>query len=390
MTKISLFSQIISLLPRKSFDKLTQKYQSDKSCKGINSWTHLVSMIFCHLGQAGSVRDISNGLRSITGNLSHLGLKKAPSKSSVSYINKNRTWELFRDFYFEVLTQIQARHSFQREKLQRLKRKIFIIDSSLVSLSLGLFDWAHYRSKKGAVKLHLMLDYDGCLPVFADLTSGKTHDVTIAKAQEYPKGSILVFDRAYINYRWLNILDSKNIYFVTRSKSNMAYRITESYEIPEKDKGYILEDVDIELSGHYSSQDYPRKLRLVRIWDEETRKELVFLTNNRFWTARTVAEIYKQRWAIEVFFKALKQNLRIKSFVGTSPNAVMIQVWTALLTMLLVTSLKEKAEYEWHLSNLITFLRLNLFVKIDLFKWLDQPFIANPKPAGQQLCLFSG
>lgn len=390
MVKVSLFSQIISLLPRNSFDKLTQQYQTDKSVKGLNSWTHLVSMIFCHLGQAGSVRDISNGLRSITGNLSHLGLQRAPSKSSVSYINQNRSWELFRDYYFEVLDQIQKQYSFTRTKLHRLKRKIFIIDASLVSLSLGLFNWAHYRSKKGAVKLHLVLDYDGCLPVFAQLTDGKVHDINIAKTLEYPKGSVLVFDRAYIDYKWLYNLDSNNIFFVSRAKSNMAYQIVETYDIPEKDEGYILEDVDIELTGHYSSKDYSRKLRLVRIWDQENNKELVFLTNQRSWTARTVAEIYKERWNIEVFFKAIKQNLRIKSFVGTSPNAVMIQVWTALLTMLLMTFLKERAKYEWHLSNLITFIRLNLFVKIDLFKWLDQPFITKPENNNLQLQLFSG
>lgn len=391
MTKISLFSQIISLLPRNSFDKLTDQHQTDKSVKGINSWTHLVSMIFCHLGQAGSVRDISNGLRSITGNLNHLGMKRAPSKSSISYINKHRSWELFRDYYFAVLSQVQSQHHFGREKLHRLKRKIFIIDSSLVSLSLSLFDWAHYRSKKGAIKLHLMLDYDGCLPVFADLTDGKTHDMTIAKAQEYPQESILVFDRAYVHFEWMNKLDSKRIYFVTRSKSNMSYRITDRYEIPKKDKGFVLEDVDIELTGVNSSQVYPKKLRLVKIRDKETHKELVFLTNQRSWTATTVAEIYKQRWNIEIFFKSLKQNLRIKSFVGTSSNAVMIQVWTALLTMLLVTLLKVKAKYTWHLSNLITFLRLNLFVKIDLFRWLDKPFIDKPTVDGTQLeLMFSG
>jgi hypothetical protein len=390
MTKISLFSQIVSLLPRNSFDNLTHKYQTDKCNKGLNSWTHLVSMLFCHLAQAGSVRDISNGLRSITGNLNHLGLSRAPSKSSVSYINKHRNWQLFRDYYMILLERFQQQHTFIRKKLLRLRRKIFLLDATVIPLCLSVFDWAKFRSRKGAIKLHLMLDYDGCLPVFADLTSGKVHEINIARQTEYPKGSVLVFDLAYIDFNWLSILDSKSIFFVTQAKDNMVYYVVQEYEIKPKDEGYILEDVDVELAGYQSFHNYPGKLRLVRIWDEELEREMVFMTNHLFWTARTVAEIYKERWNIEIFFKSLKQNLRIKTFVGTSPNAVMIQIWTALICMLILTFLKAKAEYEWHLSNLITFVRLNLFVKIDLFTWLDYPFYRKTKISEFQLKLFSG
>ena len=390
MTKISLFSQIISLLPRNSFEELTNKYQSDKSNKGINSWTHLVSMLFCHIGQASSVRDISNGLRSITGNLNHLGLRCAPSKSAISYINQHRNWQLFRDYYNDLLKHFQRQHTFIRSRLNRLRRKIFILDATIIPLCLSVFNWAKFRSQKGAVKLHLMLDYDGCLPVFADLTSGKVHEINIARQAQYPKGSVLVFDLGYIDFKWLHNLDSKSIFFVTRAKDNMDYQIVKDHDTITMDNDYILEDVSIILSNPQSYQNYPGRLRLIKIWDNEMNCEMTFMTNNFFWTAKTVAEIYKERWNIEIFFKSLKQHLRIKTFVGTSSNAVMIQIWTALIAILILTFLKAKAEYQWHLSNLITFVRLNLFVKIDLFSWLNNPFYKKSMPLDYQLSLFSG
>lgn len=348
-------------------------------------------MLFCHIAKAGSVRDISNGLRSITGNISHLGMHKVPSKSSLSYINRHRDWQLFRDYYFQLLDHFQNLQTFKRERLLRLRKKIFIIDASLIPLCLSIFDWATYRRRKGAVKLHLVLDYDGCLPVFADLTSGKVHEVNVAKGIDFPKGSVIVFDRGYIDYQWLNDLDSKSISFVTRIKKNMDYWHLENRVIPEHDKDCIREDAQIELSGYKSCQIYPGKLRLVTYWDEDQNKELTFLTNNLYWTAKTVAMIYKERWSIEVFFKQIKQNMKIKTFVGTSFNAVMIQLWTALISMLVLCYLKSKAEYNWHLSNLITFIRLNLFVKINLFVWLNNPFYKlTQKPEGVQLNLFSG
>jgi len=235
-----------------------------------------------------------------------------------------------------------------------------------------------------------MLDYDGCLPVFADLTSGKVHEINIARQAQYPKGSVLVFDLGYIDFKWLHNLDSKSIFFVTRAKDNMDYQIVKDHDTITMDNDYILEDVSIILSNPQSYQNYPGRLRLIKIWDNEMNCEMTFMTNNFFWTAKTVAEIYKERWNIEIFFKSLKQHLRIKTFVGTSSNAVMIQIWTALIAILILTFLKAKAEYQWHLSNLITFVRLNLFVKIDLFSWLNNPFYKKSMPLDYQLSLFSG
>lgn len=371
---VNLFCQLLTLLPKNIFSSLVKKHQSDKHTKGIDSWTHFVSMLFCHIGQANSVRDISNGLMSTTGNINHLGVGRAPSKSTISYVNANRDWRLFRDFYYAVLEHITATHSFPRQHLRRLKRKIYLMDASILPLCLSMFDWAKYRTNKGAGKLHAVLDYDGCLPVYACVTDGKTHEVNIARNLLFPVGSVVVFDRGYIDYEWMNNLDSRKVFFVTRAKDNMAYRVIEDFKTEGLEPDCILEDKDIELILPVAKQLYPGKLRLVRFLDSKTGKEYTFLSNNRKWSAKTVADIYKERWHIEVFFKHVKQNLSIKSFVGTSENAVQIQIWTAMIAILLLKFLQLKAHYKWNLSNLITFIRLNLFVKIPLFDWLNKPF----------------
>lgn len=390
MVKLSLFAQIISLIPRNLFARKVKDHDSDKYNKGIDSWHHLISMLFSQFGQANSVRDISNGLRSITGNLNHLGCIKAPSKSSVSYVNKHRSFEVFRDFYYSLLDHLSNQASFQRKALHRLKRKVYLLDATVMSLSLSLYDWAKFRSRKGAVKLHVLLDYDGCLPVFADLTRGNVHEVKVAREMNLPANSIVVFDMGYYDFSWWNNLDSMGIWFVTRAKDNLACQVLDDFDVSEERNPDVLSDQDICLTVPKSKENYKKILRRVEYWDEKNQNKMVFLTNNRSWTASTVADIYKQRWDIETFFKTIKQNLRIKSFVGTSENAVQIQIWTALITILLLTFLKLKASYDWHMSNLVTFIRLNLFVKIDLWKWIDEPFVRPPPEFAEQLDLFSG
>lgn len=237
-------------------------------------------------------------------------------------------------------------------------------------LRLAVRDWACYRSQKGAVKLHTVLDYDGLLPVFVKLTEAQTHEIKVAKEMIFPKGSVVVVDRGYLDFAWLKVLDSSKCFFVTRAKSNMAYEVKEQYDV----EGGVLQDEDIYLTSYASKKEYGSVLRRIRYLDSRTGKEYVFLTNNRHWDAQTVADIYKERWAIEVFFKQIKTHMKIKSFVGTSENAVLIQIWTAMIAMLLLKYLKEKADYKWHLSNMVAFIRLNLFVKIGLMEWLNKPF----------------
>ena len=379
--KVSLFSQVLKQIDRNIFSRLVKKHNTDKYSKGINTWTHFVSMLFMQLSKVDSLRDISNGLRSATGNLSHLGIKKAPSKSSISYINKHRNADFFEDLYFDLLNDLEPSLSNRRKYARRLKRKIFIMDSSIIPLCLSLFDWAKFRTKKGAVKLHAVLDYDTGLPSYATLTDGKKHDVKVAANTVFPKDSVLVVDRAYVNYEWLYNLDSTGVFFVTRLKSNADIKVVETFLTNDKQE-HVLSDQDIRLTGFYSSQKYPDKLRIVKVYDKENDQNLVLLTNNLSWTADTISQLYKARWDVEVFFKHLKQLFRVKTFVGTSQNAVRIQMWCSMIAILLFKYLKQKAKHRWNLSNLVTFLRINLFVKIELWKWINNPIIntANPPP----------
>jgi hypothetical protein len=389
MINVTLFSQVLQIIPRDLLKKITVQHGSDKHSKGIDTWNHLVSMLFCHFGKLNSLRDISNGMKVAGGNLNHLGVQRPACKSSLSYENARRDWRVFQSFYYALLQHISGIHKFQRKPGIKLRRKIFLLDSTVISLCLKVFDWAKFRAKKGAVKIHTLLDYDGCLPSYLYVSDGKTHDVTAAKEITVPPGSVLVMDKAYVDFKWLYILDSTGVFFVTRVKDNAQYRVVGNNPLKAEDKGWILEDKIVELTGFYTQKHYPNTLRLVRIWDEKNQIELTFMTNNTSWTASTIAELYKARWDIEIFFKQIKQHLKIKSFVGTSENAVMIQIWTAMISMLILTYLKAKAKFKWHLSGMITFLRLNLFVKINLWRWLDKPFDKPPdEPENYQLKFF--
>lgn len=373
MANITLFAQIISKLDRSKFSKLVKEKQTDKHQKGYTSWTHLVSMLFCQFAKSQSVRDISNGLRSATGNLNHLGVQKAPSKSNVSYQNKHRDSDLFKAYYFELLSSLGQQAAFKQVKF-KIKSKIFLLDSTTISLCLSLFDWAKYKTAKGAVKMHTLLDFDGNLPTYVNITDGKTADNKGAADIPLVKGSVIVADRFYNDLHLLNLWDSNGVFFVIRHKENLQYTVIKENDLPDNRHQHILKDEIIELKNDVSKAKYPKKLRRVAVWDEKNQQVIELITNQLNWTANTIGELYKSRWQVEVFFRDIKQLLHIKSFVGTSENAVMIQIWTAMITILILKVLKAMAKYDWHLSNLVSFIRLNLFVKIDLQLWLDKPF----------------
>ena len=381
MLNITLFSQIIQKLNRSSFNKLVKNRQTDKHNKGLNSWTHLVSMLFCQFSKSQSVRDISNGLRSATGNLNHLGVEKAPSKSTLSYQNQRRDWELFRDYYYKLLETL-GQQAYKRRVKFRIKSKIFLLDSTTISLCLSLFDWAKYKTTKWAIKMHTLLDYDGHLPAYVHITDGKTADNKGAYDIPLLKGSVIVADRFYNDFSLLNVWDSNQVYFVIRHKENMPFKSIKENELPDNRHGHILKDEIIELTGTESKKKFPGQLRRVVVWNDENKQEIEIITNQMSWTANTISELYKARWQVEIFFREIKQLLHIKSFIGTSENAVMIQIWTALITILILKALKAMAKYPWYLSNLVAFIRLILFVKIELQKWLDNPF-EEPKPPPQ-------
>lgn len=375
MKNITLFSQILQQINRNIFHKAVEKYQPDKHSKGINSWTHLTAMLFCHISKAQSIREITNGLLSAAGNLNHLGIQgKTPSRSSLSYINEHRDWRMFREFYFLLKEDIQHNGYLKRTNFKRIKRKIYMLDSTVISLCLKVFDWAKYRQEKGAIKLHTMLDYDGCMPSYLFMTAGKQSDVKHAQYILLPKRSVIVADRGYQDFSMLNDWDKNDIYFVIRLKKSINHEMTKELQPRDTDNEKILKDELIRLTEDATKAEYPKTIRRVAVYDEKNDNTIELITNNLTWTASTIAELYKQRWMVEIFFKELKQHLKIKSFIGTNQNAMWIQIWTALISLLLLRYLKEIAKYAWGLSNLIAFLRMNLFVKIMLTEWLDNPF----------------
>lgn len=222
MAQVTVLSQVLQLLPRDSFNRVVKKRQSNKHSKGISTWDHLVSMLYSHIADAQSVRDISNGLRSTLGDRNHLGVGRVPCKSSLSYLNKHHGWQVFRDYYFELYDQLRVQGLPRRAHLKNIRRNILLMNASVIPLCLSLYDWAQYRSKKGGIKLHAVLDYDGLLPVFCDLTDAKTHEVTVAREQVYPKGSVLVFDRGYTDFSWWNVLDSTGVFFYHKGEKQLG------------------------------------------------------------------------------------------------------------------------------------------------------------------------
>ena len=374
-TNLTLLSQIINGLSRDHFNKIVKKYSSDKHSKGINSWTHLISMLFCHLAKANTIREITNGLLSMEGNLNHLGItKKVPRKSSLSYINEHRSWELFRDYYLELFQILMKKANFKNRKF-KIKKKIYLLDSTLISLCLKVYDWAKYTRIKGAIKLHVLLDNDGLLPSFVHISDGKKSDVRAAnKDLTLPGNSVVVADRAYIDFELLNKWKNGGVNFVVRCKEDVKFIEYEEKELPEEKSQNILKDQKVLLENPQTRKSYPNKLRMVTVYDAKNNKTMYLLTNNFNWTADTISELYRQRWQVEIFFRELKSLFKIKTFIGTSANAVMIQIWTALITILILKYLKQISLYPWSLSNLVAFIRMNLFVKISLSEWLNHPF----------------
>ena len=384
----SLFSQLVALFHRSTFHNLVFRHQAERYAKGFSSWDHFVAMLFCQLAQAKSLREICGGLSCCLGKLRHLGVKKAPNKSTLSYANAHRPWKMYRELFYQTLGLCKmagpGKHRF------RFKNKLLSLDSSTISLCLSLFPWAKFRRTKGAVKLHLLLDHDGYLPTFAYISNGKKHDVTIARKVPLSPYSIVAMDRGYNDYRLFAYWTENQIFFVTRLKDNADYTIIKERQVPFNRN--ILADQLIEFNGYEARKKCPHALRKVVVWDKEQNREIVLLTNHLEFGATTISAIYKDRWQIELFFKALKQNLKVKTFVGTSENALFIQIWTALIAMLLIKYLKFKSSFNWSLSNLVAFLRWNLFTYRDLWEWIDKPFDVLPITAGpvQYLLPFRG
>jgi hypothetical protein len=369
----SMFSQLLKLFPRTEFQALVKRTYAERHARGFTCWGQFVAMLFCQLGRAHSLREICGGLASCEGKLSHLGIT-TPSRSTLAYANEHRPWQLYRAVFNELLARCQP--FAQGRKKFRFKNKLVSLDSTVIDLCATLFDWAKFRRTKGAVKLHLLLDHDGYLPSVVVVTEGKRHDVRVARTLRFDPGTIVVMDRGYVDYAWFGQLTTQNVFFVTRLKDNAVYEVVERRPPPERSP--IRHDQVIRLTGVDAATKCPHLLRRVEIYDAAMDDTLVFLTNHLTFGATTIAAIYKDRWQVELFFKALKQNLKIKTFVGTSANALKVQVWTALIAMLLLRYLQLRSCFAWSLSNLLALLRMNLFTHRDLWAWLDEPYTAPP------------
>jgi len=367
----SIMNQLLQIFPRSEFQQTVRETKAERHARGFRSWDHFVAMLFCQLADAQSLREITGGLSSCEGRLEQLGTK-VPKRSTLAYANKHRSWELFRNVFYN--TSNRCRAEIGNKTKFRFKNRLLTIDSTVVTLCSKMFPWATYSRQKGAVKLHFTLDHAGYLPEAMVITTGKYSELTVLRRRQYARGTILVMDRGFVDFGWFGELNQNGVVFVTRIKTDTRYEIVEHR--PVAGNGIISDDV-IGLTSPQTRRRYPETLRLVTLETVEG-KRLEFLTNQMTLAASTIADIYKDRWQIEVFFKLLKQNLRIKSFVGTSANAVWIQIWTALIAMLLIRFLQLKARFGWSFSNLVYFLRMNLLVYRDLWDWLHDPFTAPP------------
>jgi Domain of unknown function (DUF4372)/Transposase DDE domain len=392
----SLFNQLLQHFPRMEFASLVKKHLAERAAKGFTCWTQFVAMTFCQLAHADSLREICNGLACSEGKLVHLGIANAPNKSTLSYANEHRPAALFEDLFYTSMNRFREQQAMGARKAKfRFKNKLLSLDSTTISLCLDLFPWATFRRAKGGVKAHaartfrVLLDHDDYLPSYVLITEARKSDVRIAQSLDLNAGSIVAIDRAYNDYRLFSKWTDRGVFFVTRLKDNAAYEVVESFLGPLPRN--IVADQIIRFTGTQAVKSCSHLLRRVVVWDPVNEREIVLLTNLLQFGATTIAAIYKDRWEIELFFKALKQNLKVKSFVGTSRNALLIQIWTALIAMLLLKWLYHLSKAKWSFSNLASMLRLNLFTYRDLRRWLENPFGTPPLvPLAEQLTLNLG
>ena len=360
----TILSQILKLVPRHEFEVLANRHHSGRSFRTASRWSQFVTMALAQLAGRNSLRDIVDNISSQAHRLYHLGSAKL-SRSNLSRINEAKPYALYEALFGKLLSRCQGKvpgHDFD------FKNPLYSLDASTIDLCLSVFTWADFRTTKGGIKLHVGLNHNGYLPEFVTVTEGKTSDVTIGRTLNFPKGSIVVIDRGYNDYAWYNQLTEKGIFFVTRLKSNAQTRVVQRRSVLAE-KG-LTSDQLIEFTGTQTAKKCPIRLRRIGYRDTETGKHYVFLTNNFKLAAKTIADIYKARWQVELFFRWIKQNLKIKSFVGTSKNAVMTQIWIAMCVYLLLAFIKFQSKPGKSMQQILRLLQLNLFEKRDLMALL--------------------
>lgn len=371
----TILSQITTLFPRHEFERLAKLHHRGQKFRSCNRWSQFLAMMIAQLSGRKSLGDLIDNIKAQGCRFYHLGMKKI-SKSQLAKINEKQPHELYRELFSSLLGRCQQLSPGHRFKFEG---KIYLLDATTINLCLEVFPWATFRKTKGAIKLHTGLDADGYLPAFMDMTEGKIHEIQWARSLQLPPGSCVIFDRGFTDYSWYQKLSDNKIFFVTRLKKNAVFELLKKRR--GRKSAHIKQDQTILLNNTSSS------LRLICSVDQETGKEYHFLTNSFDLKAATIAEMYKERWKIELFFKWIKQNLKVKTFLGTTPNAVLTQLWIALCVYLLLAYLKFRSRLAQSLTQILRLLQLNLFERRDLVELFKPPNIQQP--VSQQLLLWN-
>ena len=382
-----VFSQLIELLPTYEFRKCVERYQGNYYVKSFSCWDQFLCMIFAQLTYRESLRDIESCLKSLKNKLYHMGIRGHISRSTLAYANEKRDWRIYADFA-QILIQ-EAKKLYINDKFEvELDETVYALDSTTIDLCLSLFPWAKFRNHKGAVKLHTLLDLRGSIPSFIRITAGKVHDVNILDELIPEPGSYYVMDRGYTDFARLYRLTQCCAFFVIRAKNNLDFHRIISHPV-DRSTGIICDQI-IALNGVKTSKLYPEKLHRIKYYDAEENKNLVFLTNNFSLPALTITELFRCRWKIELFFKWIKQHLRIKAFYGTSENAVKTQIWIAVSAYLLVAIVKKMLKIELSLYTILQILSVTLFDKMPILQVLtDNDYTEKTYDNPNQLNLFN-
>lgn len=397
MATVQLFSQIASLIDRNIVKASAKKFGTDKGSQKIDTHAHLLALVFCEIADCQSLRDVHKGLTGMGTSLNHLGMSSSPSRNGLSYQNAHRDWHVFEDIYKKLHQKLLGQQRFSCRFRSNIKAsRVLLLDSSTVTLCLKLFNWAHYSEEKGAIKLHTLFSLNDFLPLDVHVSDGKEGDNIGAYHLMPSARSVIVADRGYDDSELWKEWDSKTATFVVRLRKDIKFDRLRDFDQPDDAEQDILVDEAIQLIGDDTSLKYPKPLRRVvvyRPYDSSRRRKtssessqeppehtIELVTNNTSWSAETISALYKARWQIESFFKLIKQHLRIKTFIGTNKNAVMCQIWAAMLAILLLKYLQNCSRQDWHMANLVTFVRIHLMNYVDLWQWLDHPFEACLSP----------
>ena len=371
-----IFSQLMDFFPRYEFDRCVRNYRGNYRTRTFPCFTQLLCMTFAQLTFRESLRDIETCLRAVSCKLYHVGIPHTVSRSTMADANEKRDWRIYRDFAGALIKIARGLYAHDDFGVQ-LDQVAYVLDSTTIDLCLSLFPWARFRKHKGAIKLHTLLDLRGNIPVFVRVTHGKVHDLKILDVLTPEPGAFYIMDKAYTDFRRLYELTQGLAFFVIRAKANLDYR-RQSYRQVDKTTG-LRSDQTIILQGPKSSKRYPMPLRRISYFDAQTSKRLVFLTNSFDLPALSIPQLYQKRWQVELFFKWIKQHLRIKTFFGTTPNAVKTQVWIAISVYVLVAIIKKQLAIDRKMSEILQILSITLFEKTDLYQTLTKSDLQNLK-----------